>query len=143
MSIYRAPKVYADTDVSAPLGPQPESAVVEEKPKNDVSPWAHLRKSNPLNALLPRTRAWAKDLPERLQPVNLMAQFPRVANLLAMEWNAPGTICQHFEDLLHDRRGGRRGFPVPVRAELVALRDYYYVEELVKKSSDNRKEPSG
>jgi hypothetical protein len=65
---------------------------------------------------------WANGLPSRLRPNLLLARYPRVANRLALCWPDKGLTQHLFDDLLVDKRGGRRGFPPPVRAELVQLR---------------------
>jgi hypothetical protein len=85
--------------------------------------------------MLPQSATWARELPDNVRPVNLIEQFPRIVNLIVLEWNRPATLCKHFEDLLHDKRGGRKGFPAAVRSELAALREYYYLEVMAGKSS--------
>jgi hypothetical protein len=44
--------------------------------------YLHLRKTAPLNRLLPHTLLWAQELPPQVVPELLMKQFPRIANLL-------------------------------------------------------------
>lgn len=68
-------------------------------------------------------RVWLTSLPAGLRPAQLCARYPRVANRLALCWPDRGLALRLFDDLLVDRRGGRRGFPAEVKAELVALRD--------------------
>lgn len=75
-------------------------------------------------ALTDATRTWLHRLPLRRRPVQLAAQFPRVANRIALCWGEAGLAEQVLDDLLIDRRGGRRGFPVRVTRELQRLRDY-------------------
>lgn len=62
---------------------------------------------------------------EKLKPwagVNeLCAHFPRVANRLALCWPDDVLTKMVLKELVTDRRGRRRGFPHPVRAELLAL----------------------
>lgn len=72
--------------------------------------------------LSPICHAWVKALPQAIRPYELCLQFPRVANRLALCWPDPALAQRLCDDLLVDRRGGRRGFPWPVRKELVALR---------------------
>jgi hypothetical protein len=129
MSIYKRSKIYSDFDVTAPVS---REAVAHIPPaaRETTSGWAAVRKSNPVNVVLPRTRTWSDELPSHLRPINLLEQFPRIANLIAFDWNHPTMVCRHFDDLLIDRRGNRRGFPTAIRQELRALRDYYYLDIL-------------
>jgi len=55
------------------------------------------------------------------RPQQLGRLFPRIANALAQLWSDHGQAQQALEGLLVDRRGGRRGLPDPVQAELLAL----------------------
>jgi hypothetical protein len=52
----------------------------------------------------------------------LPERYPRVANRLALCWSDKVLTRRLFEELLTDQRGGRRGFPPPVRDELLRLR---------------------
>lgn len=65
--------------------------------------------------------AWVLNLPAWLRPKALCDRYPRVANNLAASWSNPATRHETLSDLLHDRRGGRRGFPPDVRGEIEAL----------------------
>ena len=71
------------------------------------------------------TVLWADDLPTKLRPNELILHYPRVANRLALCWNDRVLSNRLFEDLLLDKRGGRKGFPPLVRAELIRLRVDY------------------
>ena len=76
--------------------------------------------------LLPETKRWVAELPRTLRPLNLAAQFPRVANMLALSWAyAPGECKQRLTSLVIDDRGDRVGFPAEVLAEVVALRVHH------------------
>ena len=86
--------------------------------------YKHLRKSAPANIPLPRTLKWADELPPRVRPVALMGQFPRVANLIAAAWDDLMQFEIYMDSLLTDKRGGRKGFPGEVIAELGALDIY-------------------
>ncbi len=70
------------------------------------------------------TRTWLHRLPLRRRPLRLAARFPRVANRIALCWGEAELAAQVLDDLLVDRRGGRRGFPLLVARELQRLRDY-------------------
>ena len=84
-----------------------------------------LRRRQPLDDALPATIGWIANLPDEVRPLALLRQFPRIANVVARAWNDAAEIQAVLEDLLIDRRGGRRGFPLDVTEELLVLRDYY------------------
>jgi hypothetical protein len=70
------------------------------------------------------TRQWVRRLPARRRPLALCALYPHVANRLAWVWPEPGLSTQLLDELLQDRRGGRRGFPASVVRELQRLREF-------------------
>lgn len=76
-------------------------------------------------ALMKHAVTWADGLPVRVRPTNLLESYPRVANRLALCWNDARLTNRLFDELLLDQRGGRKGFPAPVRDELVRLRVDY------------------
>jgi hypothetical protein len=67
---------------------------------------------------------WMRELPFAVRPREASMRFPRIVNRLARFWESPATIQEIFDDLLVDRRPGRKGFPPEVRAEFEALRDF-------------------
>jgi len=71
------------------------------------------------------TRSWLEALPEHLRPTQLGSCHPHVANRLALSWRDPVLTERVFDDLLVDRRAGRRGFSPPVVAELLRLREHH------------------
>ena len=81
------------------------------------------RKQNQL--LSAQAVAWAERLAPRVKLANLLQRYPRVANLLALCWADPALTSAQFEALLIDARGDREGFPPPVAAELMRLRQYH------------------
>jgi hypothetical protein len=89
--------------------------------------FVHMRKHRPVLVLLPRTRQWMASLPPRVRPSCLATQYARIANLLCAAWDNPPECRQYLNDLLTDRRGGRKGFPKPVERELQLLSLYYCV----------------
>ena len=91
--------------------------------------WKKLRRAQVATdrALTGRSIAWLIALPPPLRPDNLSLRFPRLTNALAEVWHEPQQRQAAFEKLLHDERKGRRGFPVAVRDELVALRNWTQV----------------
>jgi hypothetical protein len=75
-------------------------------------------------ALTGTTRQWLRKLPQGRRPTQLCVAFPRVANRLAWCWPDAELSRQLLEDLLQDRRGGRRGFPPAVARELRRLDEF-------------------
>jgi hypothetical protein len=70
------------------------------------------------------TELWLLRLPPQLRPKALADDYPRIANRLARDWSDAFLREFCFEDLLVDRRGGRRGFPPEVKAELLRLQRF-------------------
>ncbi len=52
----------------------------------------------------------------------LARRFPHVLNRISANWEDPPATAELIDDLLVDRRGGRRGFPADVLAELLTIR---------------------
>lgn len=100
-----------------------------QNPMAEESDWTARRKQVPLNDLLNPTLRWAASLPQTIRPLALMNQFPRLANIVAASWKEPLSFRACLDDLLTDRRGGRKGLPSEVRDELDNLRRYYYFRE--------------
>ena len=100
--------------------------------------WSRVRKTAPLNILLPSTMLWAKDLPPRVRPMALMVAFPRIANLLAAHWKEPAAFHNYMRSLLFDRRGGRSGFSPRIKQELVRLRTAYHLGSSQRSSDVDR-----
>jgi hypothetical protein len=128
MSIYKPSfeRVVSDNDVTQTVRP---STAPKPAPPPDyaVSPDSvRLRKAKPIDHLLPMCIKWLGSLPEPVRPIALANQYPRIANLLALDWSKPAVCRRYFDELLLDhRRGNRRGFPLDVHRELEKLRDYY------------------
>lgn len=72
-------------------------------------------------ALTGRSMKWLAELPEDLRPVITMQRYARVINSIVDAWPDAGQRDDVFENLLNDRRKGRRGFPIDVERELSAL----------------------
>lgn len=89
-----------------------------------VASYEHLRKAQPACEPLSDTFRWMARLPRGVRPLELLRQFPRVANALAVSWREPSEFRACLYDLLIDKRGNRKGFPKEVIAELLALRAY-------------------
>ena len=62
-----------------------------------------------------------------VRPSRLIEQYPRIVNLIAMDWSNPAAFRTSMADLVVDRRGGRIGFSETILRELQALRDHYYL----------------
>ena len=66
--------------------------------------------------------SWMDSFAPESRPHGLCAQFPRIANRLALCWPDPGLTKRLLDDLFTDKRGSRRGFPPDVLKELKQLR---------------------
>jgi hypothetical protein len=75
-------------------------------------------------ALTGTARQWLRRLPPRRRPLRLCMAYPRVANRVAWCWSDLDLSRQVLEDLLQDRRGGRRGFAPAIVRELQRLREF-------------------
>ncbi|MEB0012683.1 hypothetical protein QN379_13250 [Glaciimonas sp. Gout2] len=71
------------------------------------------------------TYQWVLTLPVEVWPLWLMKYFPRIANQFANTWTKQ-LICETlFIQLLMDQRGHRKGFPVDVSREIMALKSHF------------------
>ena len=126
MSIYQARRKQSGKQPEQSSGGgdilQLEGAAPEPAPPQNL---AHLRKARPVEYMLPATVKWFEALPPQVRPVSLAAQYARIANLLAQQWNDDKACRAYFDELLTGRRGKRRGFPAHVRRELWELREHY------------------
>ena len=75
--------------------------------------------------LSPKARQWLQRLPEAVQPHELCAHYPRIANRLAACWSDLGLIDHLLDELLVDRRPDRQGFPVTVMQEILRLYEFH------------------
>lgn len=62
-------------------------------------------------------------LSARHRPKVLAGVHPRIVNKLALCWSDAALTGRVLADLLMDKRGGRRGFPRLIAAELENLRE--------------------
>ena len=120
MSIYRRTDRIPLRDVVATAQPRAGGAQAQ----NEVD-WATRRAKAPATGLLRPTVQWASMLPRDVVPHALLSKFPRIANLLAVLWQDPGSLRRYLDDLLVDKRGNRQGFPLEILRELFAFRAYY------------------
>ena len=96
--------------------------------------WASVRKAMPANHLLPMSAKWLRAFPHEAAPCALAAQFPRIVNMIALQWDNRSACSGYFESLITDARGGRTGFPAPVREELLRLREFWYTGAIRRES---------
>jgi hypothetical protein len=128
MSIYRkiSPETQNDIYATAVTRQPPAHApMMPAKSAAEEAARSKRRKGTPMDAPLPRTVTWFAKLPKDLQPMELARSYARIVNLLAAAWDDPAATYSYFNELLHDQRGSRQGFPPEVMVELLALRTYY------------------
>lgn len=75
--------------------------------------------------LNPISQRWLDSLPRRIRPLQLVERFPRLVNQIALCWRDHRLTDRVLASLIVDQRGGRQGFPPPVLAELMNLREYH------------------
>jgi hypothetical protein len=92
---------------------------------NSSSDVRNRRRLQPLNQLLPATAKWAGTLPAGVQPLALLQRLPRIANAISRSWRDPVALRSYMDELLVDRRGGRRGLPPDIHNELLTLRQFH------------------
>jgi hypothetical protein len=64
---------------------------------------------------------WILALPAPVRPHLTCEQFPRVVNAIADSWEDVPRSTRVLDHMINDYRGGRRGFPATVQAELAQL----------------------
>jgi hypothetical protein len=122
MSIYRQVKKASPDNVHDFSLQRSDARKSESVPSRE---WLAKRKAQPCETLLATTERWYASLPTDVQPEVMCAMFPRILNCLAAGWHDRDTTRRYFEDLLTDRRGGRKGFPANVLEELHRLKTFY------------------
>ena len=92
----------------------------------DAARWASVRRPERAcdGALTGTARLWLRKLPPRRRPLSLCVKHPRVANRIAWCWHDMELSSQLLQDLLLDRRGGRRGFGAGINRELRRLQEF-------------------
>ena len=88
--------------------------------------WETKRAPAPAEPLTGNATAWLAELPESVRPRQLAIRYARLANRLAEVWAQPAKCERLLDDLMIDRRGGRKGFPLEVATELANLREHYF-----------------
>jgi hypothetical protein len=129
MSIYEHRTGLPDyEDVHEP--PVARNAQVSPRDTSAESPhWLQHRKVRPMDRLLPFSGRWLDRLPRDVYPSALATQYPRIVNLIALQWDDSEACSAYFGELFVDRRGARQGFPAAVRRDLTKLRDHWYRRE--------------
>jgi len=64
-------------------------------------------------------------LPEDIRPKVTAEKYPRVVNKLGTLWKRPDEFVEYLDELLVDKRGKRKGFPLSVALELASVKDHY------------------
>jgi hypothetical protein len=118
---------------AAAVPPRPLSLLSPLTPARPQTPtgeadWSKVRSPQRAHdqALTELAAQWAAGLPPLVRPVNLLHQYARVANRIALCWTDPVLMAALFDDLLMDKRGGRKGFPPPVALELKRLQQHHH-----------------
>jgi len=91
-----------------------------------VENWEEKRSQSTPEPLNDAANTWMSEMPESVQPRQLALRYARLANRLCNVWTDPQKCERLLDDLMMDRRGGRKGFPLQVANELATLRDYYF-----------------
>lgn len=94
-------------------------------PKASVN-WEEKRSVSSDEALSDEARAWLAELPEAVRPRQLAGRYARLANRIAKLWDDPARCERFLDELMTDRRGGRKGFPLAIATELATLHEHYY-----------------
>jgi len=110
----RASSVDEATDAPAPRTLRPALASWKRKSERQQD-----------RVLTRSAQAWARGLPAGIHPKYLLDRYPRIVNRIAQCWGDAPRCDAVFEDLLSDRRGGRKGFPQRVASELMLLRHFH------------------
>ena len=98
-----------------PPGVQPRASVNWEQRRRPLTP-AELNPSA-------QGGQWLMSLPAELRPMGTAMRFARLVNLIAEHWSDPTRCLAVLDDLIVDRRGGRKGFPEAITLELTRLKD--------------------
>jgi hypothetical protein len=128
MSIYRRRGWDDVSDIHAHLAPGKASApekAPSSAPPAEPQDWSKFRKAKPAEHLLPLTQKFLDQLPPQVFPSALAMQYARILNLIVLQWDDRSSCVSYFKELLTDQRGGRQGFPAPVKRDLVELWAYW------------------
>ncbi len=76
-------------------------------------------------SLTSEAHLWLHSVPSGLHPKRMARMYPRIVNRLAAVWSHAKRTEALFQELLHDGRGNRQGFPPAVQAELERLHQHH------------------
>ena len=117
MSIYsgsrRGWKDLNDVVQTLPHRTQP-SAANASTPLQDSNDWTAVRKARPAEYLLPLTEKWFDGFPPDRAPCALASQYPRVCNMIAVQWN--GKLSSSSEVTTPRPAASSNDVTVPVNA---------------------------
>jgi hypothetical protein len=85
--------------------------------------------------MLSATHIWLRRLPPRLHPKHLCRYHPHLANRLATCWGDRSRVKQFMDDLLTDRRGGRKGLSARVKTELLWVERFHSQQTAIRRHS--------
>ena len=100
----------------------PAAYAIPKKTEN----WEEKRAAPVSEPLSDEAAAWMAELPESVQPRQLALRYARLANRICEAWRTPLKCEKLLDELMMDRRGGRKGFPLQVANELATLRDHFH-----------------
>jgi hypothetical protein len=83
--------------------------------------------------MLSATHLWLRRVPPRIHPKHLCRYHPHLANRLAQCWGDRKRVGQLVDDLLVDRRGGRKGLSTRVKSELLCLERFHAQHTTVRR----------
>jgi hypothetical protein len=85
--------------------------------------------------MLSATHVWLRRLPPRIHPKHLCRYHPHLANRLATCWGDRGRVERFVDDVLIDRRGGRKGLSARVKTELLCVERFHSQQTTVRRHS--------
>lgn len=101
---------------------KPEEAVPDEAVEDRNSQRGAVDEEEPLSLA---SFLWIASLPAHIRPHALARTFPRIVNRLADVWQDQAQYASYLDELVWDKRGGRRGFPALVAAEVSSLKAHF------------------
>lgn len=137
MSIYRYRTGRANHEdvhepLVAPITPNAQASARDSFAESGH--WLEHRKAKPIDRVLPLCARWLDRLPSDVYPRELAARYPRIVNLIALQWDDADACTAYFDGLLADRRGARQGFSPGVQRELIKLREHWYTQKVLSQA---------
>lgn len=93
----------------------------------------------PTDTLLPATEDFLRNTPGLPYPQALTSRFPRIANQLVSAKDDAAQLKDVFNQLTHDHRGGRHGFPFDVLMDIHNLREVLLGDQVGFELTDENK----